>query len=113
MYIYHKQKTVRNIEVDLLSLQKLEYRALILTSESEEYDFVSRYFAPKVGIYEDPVCVSAHCRLVPYWSNKLGKQKLIAFQESSRGGKLICKNNLNNVSISGKAVTVFKGQIFN
>ena len=78
---------------------------------SDKYDFISRYFAPRVGINEDPVCASAHCRLIPYWSEKLNKTEMIAYQASARGGVIKCKNLGNRVLISGKAVTVIIGEL--
>ncbi len=102
---------LRIAQPDLNRLKSLPCRALILTCRGDDkYDFFSRYFAPVVGIDEDPVCASAHCRLIPYWSNKLGKQELLAYQLSARGGEIKCKNLLNRVLISGKAVTVMISQ---
>ena len=93
-------------------LKQIDVRALIATSRGEnQFDFMSRYFAPRVGINEDPVCASAHCRLIPYWTSKLGKTDMIAFQASERTGIIKCKNLGNRVLISGEAVTVFKGDI--
>lgn len=95
-------KLVPNLEL----LKKVDCRALIATARGIEYDFHSRYFAPRVGINEDPVCASAHCRLIPYWSQKLGKDEMTSYQLSARGGILKCKNLGNRVLISGEAVTV-------
>ncbi|MCE2992105.1 MAG: PhzF family phenazine biosynthesis protein [Candidatus Jidaibacter sp.] len=97
------------LEPKLELLKKIDCRALIATSKGTDFDFHSRYFAPAVGIDEDPVCASAHCRLIPYWSNKLSKEALRAYQLSRRGGELRCKNLGNRVLISGEAVTVMKG----
>jgi PhzF family phenazine biosynthesis protein len=96
-------------QVRLDLLKQLPFRALILTSQSRHYDFASRYFAPKVGIDEDPVCASAHCRLTPYWSKKLDKDDMVAVQASARGGVIKCNNLGDRVLISGKAVTVEEG----
>ena len=87
---------------NLISL--LPYRALLITSKHEYYDFISRYFAPSVGINEDPVCGSAHCRLIPYWAKKLHKSKMIAYQASKRGGIVKCQNFNDRVIISGQAI---------
>ncbi len=89
-------------------IASLPYRALLITSRDDKYDFISRYFAPSVGITEDPVCGSAHCRLIPYWSQKLKKDSMIAYQASERGGIIKCKNLKNRVIISGQAVTLEK-----
>ena len=93
-------------KLDLIA--SLPYRALLITSKDDQYDFISRYFAPSVGIPEDPVCGSAHCRLIPYWSQKLKKDSMIAYQASERGGVIKCENLKNGVIISGQAVTLKK-----
>ena len=108
---YKDMEQLKQVNPDLNLLKKLDVRALITTAQDTEYDFASRYFAPKVGIDEDPVCASAHCRLIPYWSSKLKKDEMIAYQASSRGGVLKCKNLINNVLISGEAVTIAQGNI--
>ncbi len=96
---------VRDFIPDLKLISSLPYRALLITSKDDEYDFISRYFAPSVGIDEDPVCGSAHCRLIPYWAKKLKKDTMVAFQASKRGGIIKCKNLDNRVIISGQAIT--------
>lgn len=106
-----EEEELRTLKPNLNELAKLEYRALIATAKSNEYDFGSRYFAPKVGIDEDPVCASAHCRLIPYWAEKLGKNEMVAYQASARGGVIKCQNITNRVLISGEAVTVYSGDI--
>lgn len=80
-------------------------------SHSDGYDFISRFFAPAVGINEDPVTGSAHCRLTPYWQGKLGQSQFTAYQASERGGflKLIAKGD--RICIGGKAVTVLRGEL--
>ena len=98
-----------NIEIkrfvpDFYFIALLPYRALLITSKDDKYDFISRYFAPSVGINEDPVCGSAHCRLIPYWSKKLNKDKMVAYQMSKRGGVIKCQNLSNRVVISGQVV---------
>lgn len=105
---------VKNLNPDLRLLMNLPCRALIVTAKTHEpefmmYDFVSRYFAPRVGINEDPVCGSSYCRLIPYWSQKLGKTQLKAYQLSKRGGVINCLDMQKRVQISGQAVTVAKG----
>ena len=108
---FENKAALATLEPKLERLKKIECRALIATAKGLEYDFHSRYFAPSVGIDEDPVCASAHCRLVPYWSQKLGKMELTAYQLSKRGGELRCKNLGNRVLISGEAVTVMKADL--
>jgi len=93
-------------------LKKLALRGVIVTAKGSKADFSSRFFAPKLGISEDTVTGSAHCTLTPYWSKKLGKQKLFAHQFSERGGELFCEDCQDRVLISGKAVTYLEGSIF-
>ena len=86
-------------------------RGVIVSSKGNDCDFVSRFFAPKYGIDEDPVTGSAHCTLIPYWSKKLGKKKLHAKQLSERGGELFCEMKNDRVVISGKAAQYLRGEI--
>ncbi len=91
-------------------IEEIDCRAVIVTAPGNApYDFVSRYFAPKVGIPEDPVCGSAHCRLVPFWSTFLDKTNFLAYQASKRGGILKVALEGERVSLSGQAVTVCEG----
>lgn len=86
--------------------------ALIITAPGEEVDFVSRNFAPAIGIDEDPVTGSAHCILTPYWAAQLGKNELSAYQGGSRGGYLWCQLQGSRVKIAGHARLVSRGQFF-
>ncbi len=79
---------------------------------SDEYDFVSRFFAPGAGVDEDPVTGSAHCCLGPYWSQRLGKSELTAYQASARGGVIRVRGAEERVYLGGKAGTVLKGELF-
>ena len=81
----------------------------IVTSKGINVDFVSRFFAPKIGINEDPVTGSAHTLLIPFWAEKLNKTKLEAMQLSKRTGYLRCENLNNRVEMSGQAITYLKG----
>ncbi|WP_026176909.1 PhzF family phenazine biosynthesis protein [Desulfurispora thermophila] len=107
------EEVVKMLKPDFELLEQVEARGVIVTSASSnpDYDFVSRFFAPGVGIKEDPVTGSAHCCLGPYWSKKLKKNRLIAFQASKRGG--ILKLNIlgERIHIGGKAVTFFRTEI--
>jgi PhzF family phenazine biosynthesis protein len=105
---FENQDALYALEPDLSALAKLNVRALIATAKADvgKYDFLSRYFAPKVGIFEDPVCASAHCSLIPYWSAKLGKKEMLVYQASKRGGELLCKDLGSRVIISGKAIQI-------
>ena len=105
------EEIVRNIKPDFNKLMKVDMRGVIVTAKSKEYDFISRFFAPEIGVFEDPVTGSAHCCLGPYWRNKLGKDEFIAYQASSRGGVLRVKVVDDRVFISGKAVTVLEWEI--
>lgn len=86
-------------------------RGVIVTAPGTDVDFVSRFFAPKYGIPEDPVTGSAHCALAPYWASKLGKNRFIARQVSKRGGSLICEVKGDRVTIAGSAVTFMQAEI--
>ncbi len=113
MIVVERESFVRQMDPDFAVLGKLPGRGVIVTSmaESSSYDFISRYFAPWVGIDEDPVTGSAHCILGPYWANKLGKSNLRAFQASARGGELeVCPAG-DRVYLRGRAVTVLSGEL--
>jgi predicted PhzF superfamily epimerase YddE/YHI9 len=84
---------------------------VIVTAPGRGADFVSRFFAPRAGVPEDPVTGSAHCTLVPYWSERLGKKRLHAFQVSRRGGELFCEDRGERVGIAGHAVLVLEGTL--
>jgi predicted PhzF superfamily epimerase YddE/YHI9 len=104
---------VRGLNPDMTRLKKVDTRGVIVTSRSRSaaYDFVSRFFAPAVGVDEDPVTGSAHCCLGPYWGGKLGKQDLRAYQASSRGGILRVGLRDDRVLIGGQAVTVLRAEL--
>ena len=89
----------------------LEYDGIILTAPGNNCDFVSRFFAPKLGIQEDPVTGSTHCELIPYWSKRLNKKDMIARQLSKRGGELYCSYLGDRVIIGGKAITYMQGEL--
>ena len=93
---------------------RIAARGVIVTSRADgktKYDFVSRFFAPQSGVPEDPVTGSAHCALAPYWSAKLGKKELIAYQASARGGELRLRLEGDRVKLGGQAVTVLRGEL--
>jgi PhzF family phenazine biosynthesis protein len=106
------EDAVRNLKPDFRMLKSLE-RDLLVTaaSKSNNFDFVSRYFAPLHGIDEDPVTGSAHCVLAPYWSKKLGKKEMNAYQASARGGSLRVRVNDDRVALIGQAITVLRGEL--
>lgn len=105
------EEAVRAVNPDHARLRKIPVRGVIVTSRSSKYDFVSRFFAPGSGIDEDPVTGSAHCCLTPYWAAKLGKQEMVAYQASPRGGSLRVKLNGDRVCLAGRAVTIFRGRL--
>jgi PhzF family phenazine biosynthesis protein len=106
------EEAVRNCRPDFVSLGQLS-RGTIITSRAEEdkYDFISRFFAPAVGINEDPVTGAAHCQLGPYWSAKMKKLNLVAYQASARGGEVRIRIEGDRVILGGKAVTVMYGEL--
>jgi len=105
------EEEVRSASPNFRALTEIETRGVILTSLSNDdrYDFVSRFFAPAAGIDEDPVTGSAHCCLAPYWSQVLGKQSLVGYQTSQRGGVVHTEVSQDRVELSGQAVTVLAG----
>lgn len=111
MAVFDSEATVRAITPDQSLLSQLDLRGVIATARGTDVDFVSRFFAPKSGIPEDPVTGSAHCTLAPYWANKLGKNILSARQVSKRGGNIACEVNSGRVFLSGYAVTFMEAEI--
>lgn len=105
--VLNSKEDVFNATPDFEEIKKVDCRAIAITAPGDsEFDFYSRYFAPKVGIYEDPVCGSMHCRLACYWSSVLGKNSFKAFQASKRTGVLGVDLSGNIVRLSSKACTV-------
>jgi len=113
LVLIQDEKTLSTMKPDLLILKKMEVRGVIITapSESGDYDFVSRFFAPTVGVSEDPVTGSAHTVLTPFWAKRLGKKKLKARQISDRGGDLFCEDLGERTEIGGYACTYMTGEI--
>lgn len=111
LVVLEAEERVRNLAPDLAELARVEGRGVIVTARGAERgcDFVSRYFAPRVGIPEDPVTGSAHCVLVPYWARVLGKRDLRAVQVSQRGGELFCGDRGDRVLIAGRAALYLQG----
>ncbi len=107
------QELVYNLKPDISMLAKVPARGVIVTSRASSpgYDFVSRFFAPQVGVNEDPVTGSAHCCLAPYWSKKLGKDQMLAYQASLRGGVLRVRVSGDRIKLAGQAVTVLRGEL--
>jgi len=106
------EQVVRTLNPDFSLLKSLGIRGTIVTSRASAagFDFVSRFFAPSVGVNEDPVTGSAHCTLGPFWGKRLGKGDLLAYQASERGGVVRVKVAGDRVCLAGKAVTVLRGE---
>jgi PhzF family phenazine biosynthesis protein len=109
--LFETEDEVRALKPDMAKVAALDRMAVITTAPGRDCDFVSRFFAPAVGVPEDPVTGSAHCTLVPYWSNRLGKASLSARQVSARGGELWCEDRGERVAIAGRCVKYLEGMI--
>jgi len=107
------EETLRRINPDFVLLKTIPMRGVIVTSPSisREYDFVSRFFAPQVGVNEDPVTGSAHCCLAPYWAARLGRNEMVGYQASSRGGFVRVRVDKDRVYLGGQAVTILRGNL--
>ena len=107
------EEAVRGMTPDFGALGKLEARGIIVTARASSagFDFVSRFFGPAVGVDEDPVTGSAHCALAPYWGERLGKQAMVGYQASARGGVVKVTLRGERVLIGGQAVTVMRGEL--
>jgi PhzF family phenazine biosynthesis protein len=107
------ESIVREIQPDFTRLSKIPVRGVIVTSRSDSrnYDFVSRFFGPAVGVNEDPVTGSAHCFLSPYWCERLGRNELVGYQASARGGVVKVRLDGDRVHLGGQAVTVLRGEL--
>lgn len=109
--VYGTEEEVRSLQPDLAALGRLAGMGVIVTAPAEKVDFVSRYFGPAFGIPEDPVTGSAHCTLVPYWADQIGRTSLRALQVSRRGGELCCELKGDRVQVGGRAVCYLEGTI--
>jgi PhzF family phenazine biosynthesis protein len=109
--VFESEDEVRALAPDMAAVAALDRMAVIATAPGRDCDFVSRFFAPAVGIPEDPVTGSAHCTLVPYWSERLGKPRLFARQVSARGGELWCEDRRDRVSMAGRCAPYLRGTI--
>lgn len=111
LVVFDSETTIRAIQPDPHQLSQLDLQGIIITAPGDEVDFVSRFFAPQLGIPEDPVTGSAHCVLTPYWADKLNKNLLSAKQVSKRGGSLTCELQADRVLLSGSAVIFMEAEI--
>lgn len=113
MIVLDREEDVRAVQPDFSALERLPYKTVIVTapSDREDIDFVSRFFAPSIGVPEDAVTGSSHCTLVPYWAEKLGKNSLEARQLSARGGSIRCTLAGDRVKLAGSCCTFSRGEI--
>jgi len=112
LVVVENARAVKNMTPDFALLKDIEQPfAIIVTARGDDCDFVSRFFAPNAGIDEDPVTGSAHCTLIPFWSERLGKREMLARQLSLRGGKIFCKDSGDRVKIGGEVRLFLAGEI--
>lgn len=111
LLVLDNEDIVKNLNPDLDKVKGLDGLLLHVTATSDKYDCVSRSFAPKLNVPEDPVCGSGHCHIIPFWAYELGKNELRAYQASKRGGTLYCKLEGNRVMLAGKAALYSTAEI--
>ena len=112
LLVFEKEDDISNIKPAFDKISKMNARGVIITAKGNKVDFVSRFFAPQVGINEDPVTGSAHTTLTPYWAKHLGKNEMTAMQLSERSGYLQCNFLDTRVEISGKGKLYLKGEVY-
>jgi PhzF family phenazine biosynthesis protein len=112
--VYENEDQINNIKIDkaLFDKTNIDPGGVVITSIGNKSDFVSRYFVPQCSFFEDPVTGSTHCSLVPYWSEKIGKNELKSIQLSERGGEMYCVDKGDRVLIKGQAKTYSIGKVF-
>lgn len=110
--LLENERQVRELTPYFDLIAGLDHFAVVVTAKGDEVDFVSRFFTPGAGVPEDAVTGSAHCTLIPFWAERLGKDEMVAKQLSARGGTLFCKNLNGRVKIAGHAVLYLQGEIF-
>ncbi len=110
---FENEEMIRNFTPDFKQIAALDFPEIVITARSSnpKYDIVTRFFAPKLGINEDPVTGSVHCMLGPYWAEKLGKNKLLSYQASPRGGEIRVRLTKDRAFVGGKAITVLRGEL--
>lgn len=110
---FPSEQVVRELEPDFIVVERAAARGIIVTARAatDEYDFVSRFFTPQSGVAEDPVTGSSHCCLAPYWARRLGKDELVGYQASERGGTVRVRLEGDRVILGGQAVTVFDANL--
>ncbi len=111
LVVFADEASVTRAQPDMTQLKRLDLRGVAITAKSTQYDFVTRFFAPKYGIDEDPVTGSAFTQLIPFWMERLGRSRMIAKQVSQRGGVVICEALGDRVKIAGSAITYLIGKV--
>ena len=109
--VFETEADVKSLQPDFERMREWDCLGVIATAPGDSVDFVSRFFAPRAGLNEDPVTGSAHSTLIPYWSRRLKKKDLHALQVSARGGELFCQDHGDRVKIGGYAVTYLRGEL--
>jgi len=112
LMLFEAEADIKNIAPNMSALGKIPFDEVIVTAKGASADFVSRMFAPRIGIPEDPVTGAIHCSLIPFWAERLGKETLYARQISARGGELFCELKGERVKIGGNATLYLKGEIY-
>lgn len=112
LFVFNEEEDILNMTPDFVSMKNWECLGVIVTAPGKTADFVSRFFAPRAGVNEDPVTGSAHSTLIPYWAERLQKTSLQALQLSKRGGELFCQEAGKRVKIGGRAITYLSGEIY-
>jgi PhzF family phenazine biosynthesis protein len=110
--VLETEEQVRELTPDMEKIKQLDGLLQHVTAAGKDFDCVSRSFAPKLNIVEDPVCGSGHCHVVPYWVDKLGKSDILAYQASRRGGTLYCRKEGDRIKMSGKVVAYSAAELF-
>lgn len=112
VFVYESEEDVQNLRPDFHVMEKIEYGdGMIVTAKGNQSDFVVRAFFPKLATNEDPVCGSAHCNLIPYWSERLNKKELVSHQLSKRRGYLLCEDLDDRVMVAGESILYAIGEI--
>ena len=106
------EQTVRDLKPDLEKIKQIDGLLVHVTARGRDEDCVSRSFAPKLSVAEDPVCGSGHCHIIPYWADLLGKDELVAYQASRRGGTLYCRREGSKIFMAGKAALYSIDELF-
>ena len=106
------EQTVQNLTPDFEKIKQIDGLLVHVTARGRETDCVSRSFAPKLAVAEDPVCGSGHCHIIPYWANRLNKDQLVAYQASRRGGTLYCRCEGKKIYMAGKAALFSIDELF-